>query len=111
MDQGIEHQRNLTGRNIIILFWVKSNRLEDLLPHIAARLIHLEVNQARSGSEPCLVFFLAAQSSPLASQHCLQRAVTITTASICATGPLQVSHFMPASECLRWFHCTPGRAL
>ena len=43
VDQGIEHQQNLTGRNIaIILFRVKSNRLKDLLPHIAACLIQLE---------------------------------------------------------------------
>ena len=43
VDQGIEHQQNLTGRNIvIILFRVKSNRLKDLLPYIAAFLIHLE---------------------------------------------------------------------
>ena len=43
VDQGIEHQHNLTGRNIaIILFRVKSNRLKDLLPHTAACLIHLD---------------------------------------------------------------------
>ena len=41
-DQGIEHEQNLTGRNIaIILFRVKSNRLKDL-PHAAACLIHPE---------------------------------------------------------------------
>jgi hypothetical protein len=43
VDQGIEYQQNLTGRNIAVtLFRVKSNRLKDLLPHIAACLIHLE---------------------------------------------------------------------
>ena|ERR1700730_113709 len=43
VDQGIEYQQNLTGRNIaVILFRVKSNRLKDLLPHIAACLIQLE---------------------------------------------------------------------
>src|SRR5260221_14008268 len=34
--------------------------------------------------------------------------VTIAIASSSATGPWQVSHFMPASRCLRWLHCTPG---
>ena len=43
VDQGIEYQQNLTGLNIaVILFRVKSNRLKDLLPHIAACLIQLE---------------------------------------------------------------------
>ena len=43
VDQGIEYQQNLTGRNIaVILFRGKSNRLKDLLPHIAACLIQLE---------------------------------------------------------------------
>src|SRR5262249_18561262 len=33
LDQGIEYQQNLTGRNIaVILFRAKSNRLVDLVP-------------------------------------------------------------------------------
>jgi hypothetical protein len=33
VDQGIEYQQNLTGRNMaIIIFRTKSNRLKDLLP-------------------------------------------------------------------------------
>jgi len=43
MDQGIEYQQNLTGRNIaIIIFRTKSNRLRDLLPHVPACLAHIE---------------------------------------------------------------------
>jgi len=39
VDQGIEYQQNLTGRNIaIIIFHVKSNRLKDLLPLVPALL-------------------------------------------------------------------------
>jgi hypothetical protein len=42
VDQGIEYQQNLTGRNIaIIIFRTKSNRLKDLLPHARARLPRL----------------------------------------------------------------------
>ncbi len=43
MDQGIEYQQNLTGRNIaIIIFRMKSNRLRDPLPHAPACLAHIE---------------------------------------------------------------------
>jgi hypothetical protein len=42
-DQGIEHQQNLTGRDIaIIIFRTKSNRLRDLLPHVPACLTHID---------------------------------------------------------------------
>jgi len=42
VDQGIEYQQNLTGRNIaIIIFRTKSNRLKDLLPHVSACLAHI----------------------------------------------------------------------
>jgi hypothetical protein len=35
VDQGIEYQQNLTGRNMaIIIFRTKSNRLKDLLPRL-----------------------------------------------------------------------------
>jgi len=43
VDQGIEYQQNLTGRNIaIIIFRTKSNRLKDLLPHARACLAYIE---------------------------------------------------------------------
>jgi hypothetical protein len=43
VDQGIEYQQNLTGRNIaIIVFHTKSNRLKDLLPHVPACLAYIE---------------------------------------------------------------------
>jgi hypothetical protein len=43
VDQGIEYQQNLTGRNIgIIIFRTKSNRLTDLLPHVRACLAYIE---------------------------------------------------------------------
>ena len=43
MDQGIEYQQNLAGRNIaIIILRPKSNRLSDLLPHVSSCLAHLE---------------------------------------------------------------------
>jgi hypothetical protein len=43
VDQGIEHQQNLTGRKIaIIIFRSKSNRLKDLLSLAPACLAHLE---------------------------------------------------------------------
>jgi hypothetical protein len=43
VDQGIEYQQNLTGRNIaIIIFRTKSNRLKDLLPHVPVCLAHIE---------------------------------------------------------------------
>jgi hypothetical protein len=36
VDQGIEYQQNLAGRNIaIIIFRTKSSRLKDLLPHLS----------------------------------------------------------------------------
>lgn len=42
VDQGIEYQQNLAGRNIaIIIFRAKSNRLKDLLPHVSACLAHI----------------------------------------------------------------------
>lgn len=42
VDQGIEYQQKLTGRNIaIIIFRAKSNRLKDLLPHVSACLAHI----------------------------------------------------------------------
>jgi len=44
VDQGIEYQQNLTGRNIaIIIFRTKSNRLKDLLPHVRACLAYMYV--------------------------------------------------------------------
>lgn len=43
VDQGMTYQQNLRGRKIaIVVFRAKSNRLKDLLPHIAAALVHLE---------------------------------------------------------------------
>lgn len=43
VDQGIEYQQDLTGRNIaIIILRPKSNRLSDLLPHVSACLAHIE---------------------------------------------------------------------
>jgi len=43
VDQGIEYQQNLTGRNIaIIIFYTKPNRLKDLLPHVTACLAYIE---------------------------------------------------------------------
>ena len=43
VDQGIEYQQNLAGRNIaIIIFRTKSNRLKDLLPHLPVCLAHIE---------------------------------------------------------------------
>ena len=43
VDQGIEYQQNLTGRNIaIIIFRTKSNRLKDLLPHVGVCLAYIE---------------------------------------------------------------------
>ena len=43
VDQGIEYQQNLTGRNIaIIIFRTKSNRLKDLLPLVRAGLACIE---------------------------------------------------------------------
>lgn len=43
VDQGIEYQQNLSGRNIaIIIFRTKSNRLKDLLPHVPVCLAHIE---------------------------------------------------------------------
>jgi len=42
MDQSIEYQQNLTGRNIaIIIFRAKSNRLKDLSPHVSSCLAHI----------------------------------------------------------------------
>jgi hypothetical protein len=47
VDQGIEYQQNLTGRQIaIIIFRTKSNRLIDLLPHVPVCIAHLESIQA-----------------------------------------------------------------
>jgi predicted nuclease of predicted toxin-antitoxin system len=43
VDQGIEYQQNLTGRNIaIIIFRTKSNRLKELLPRVPVCLAHIE---------------------------------------------------------------------
>jgi hypothetical protein len=43
VDQGIEYQQNLTARNIaIIVLRAKSNRLQDILPHLPACLGHIE---------------------------------------------------------------------
>ncbi|MFY9527964.1 MAG: DUF5615 family PIN-like protein [Candidatus Acidiferrales bacterium] len=43
VDQGFEYEQNLGGREIaIIIFRAKSNRLKDLLPHVAVCLAHLE---------------------------------------------------------------------
>jgi len=43
VDQGIEYQQNLAGRNVaIIIFRTKSNRLKDLLPHLSICLAHIE---------------------------------------------------------------------
>src|SRR5258708_5805871 len=43
VDQGIEYQQNLTGRNIaIIIFRAKSNRLKDLLPRVPACRAYIE---------------------------------------------------------------------
>ena len=43
VDQGIEYQQNLTGRNIaIIIFRTKSNRLKDLLSHVPACRAYIE---------------------------------------------------------------------
>jgi hypothetical protein len=41
VDQGIEHQQNLTGRSIAsTVFRTKSNRLKDLLPHVSVFRAH-----------------------------------------------------------------------
>src|SRR6204780_5974165 len=43
VDQSIEYQQNLTGRNIaIIILRPKSNRLKDLLPHARACLASIQ---------------------------------------------------------------------
>jgi|SRR5882724_1111920 len=43
VDQGVEYQQNLSGRNIaMIIFPAKSNRLKDLLPLVPACLAHIE---------------------------------------------------------------------
>ncbi len=43
VDQGIEYQQNLTGRNIaIIIFRAKSNRLKDLLSLVPACLARIK---------------------------------------------------------------------
>jgi hypothetical protein len=43
VDQGIEYQQNLAGRNVaIIIFRTKTNRLKDLLPHVHACLAYIE---------------------------------------------------------------------
>jgi hypothetical protein len=43
LDQGIEYQQNLTGRNIsVVLLRPKSNRLGDLLPLVSKLLQVLE---------------------------------------------------------------------
>jgi hypothetical protein len=43
VDQGITYAQNLKPREIaIVVFRAKSNRLKDLLPHIAATLVQLE---------------------------------------------------------------------
>jgi predicted nuclease of predicted toxin-antitoxin system len=43
VDQGIEHQQNLTGRKIaIIIFRTKSNRLHDLLQLVPACLARIK---------------------------------------------------------------------
>jgi hypothetical protein len=43
VDQGIEYQQNLAGRNIaIIIFRTKSSRLKDLLPHVRICLAYTE---------------------------------------------------------------------
>jgi predicted nuclease of predicted toxin-antitoxin system len=37
MDKGLQYQQNLAGRSIaILIFRARSNRLEDLLPHLEA---------------------------------------------------------------------------
>lgn len=42
VDQGIEYQQNLANRNIgIIIFRVKSNRLNDMLPYVSSCLAHI----------------------------------------------------------------------
>ena len=42
VDQGIEYQQKLAGRNIaIIISRAKSSRLKDLLPHVSACLAHI----------------------------------------------------------------------
>src|SRR5712664_1432147 len=47
MDQGIEHQQNLAGRNIaIVIFCTKSNRLKDLLPYVPVCLAQIESIQS-----------------------------------------------------------------
>jgi len=49
VDQGIEYQQSLTGRNIaIIIFHTKSNRLKDLLPHVRACLAGIEIHSTWS---------------------------------------------------------------
>ncbi|HKM66926.1 MAG TPA: DUF5615 family PIN-like protein [Candidatus Acidoferrum sp.] len=46
VDKGIEYQQNLTGRKIaIIVFLVKSSRLSELFPHVAACLLQIETIQ------------------------------------------------------------------
>ncbi len=45
-DQGIEYQQNLTARNIaIIVLRAKSNRLQDLLPHVPSCLGQIQTIQ------------------------------------------------------------------
>jgi hypothetical protein len=47
VDQGIEYQQNLAGRNIaLILLRAKSNLLKDLLPLVPAYLVQMETLQA-----------------------------------------------------------------
>jgi predicted nuclease of predicted toxin-antitoxin system len=58
VDQGIEFQQNLTGRNIaIIIFRTESNRLRDLLPHLPACLLVIESIQ------PCQIVRIASDST------------------------------------------------
>lgn len=42
VDQGIEHQQNLSARNVAIIFRPKSNRLMDLLLLVPACLARLD---------------------------------------------------------------------
>lgn len=47
IDKGLEYQQNLTGRNIAVLIVrAKSNRLEDVLPHVAGCLRAMQSIQA-----------------------------------------------------------------
>ena len=48
LDKGIAYQQNLAGRSIaIIVIRAKSNRLEDLLPHVAACISKLNTLPGR----------------------------------------------------------------